>query len=336
VVSSSASGEPYIIGSAPVILDVSSILNGLVFRFDGSVGGNPPPESYYYSLNGGDYIDSGKLTSPITITGLTEPSPYSITLKARNFVGDTSASDPLTGTPYVIGTPPVIYDISSGINSMIVNFTESNRGYPAPITYFYSIDGIEYIDAETTTSPIVIPRLTKFGPYNVTLVAYSLAGYTETSDVAVGRAYVVGEAPTITELTVNFNDFVMYFLNGGAYPVPTEYYYSIDGGNYLLIPHTDATPLRVDNLVSNTEYSLSLYSSNFVGNSPVVTINIFTRSQFTFYAQTMNSSYNRRAPIYIGPQPKSDPRLNGGANQTAVSTRAKFSRYVGGTAGSRR
>jgi hypothetical protein len=336
VVSSSASGEPYIIGSAPVILDVSSILNGLVVQFDGSVGGNPAPESYYYSLNDGDYIDSGSVTSPITITGLTEPSPYSITLKAHNFVGDTSASDPSFGTPYVIGTPPGIYDISSDINSMIVSFNESTRGYPAPITYFYSIDGIEYIDAETTTSPIVIPELTKFGPYNVTLVAYSLAGYTETSDIEVGRAYVIGDAPTITELTTNFNDFVMYFLNGGAYPVPTEYYYSIDDGNYLLIPHTDATPLRVDNLISNTEYSLSLYSSNFVGNSPVVTITIFTRSQFTFYAQTMNPSYNRRAPIYIGPQPKSDPRLNGGSNQTAVSTRAKFSRYVGGTAGSRR
>ena len=342
VTSLSASGEPYIIGSAPEILDASSILNGLVIRFNGSVGGNPPPESYYYSLNGGDYIDSGSVTSPITITGLTEPSPYSIRLKARNFVGDTSASDPFSGTPYVIGTPPVIYNISSGINRMTVYFNVSTRGYPAPIKYFYSIDGIDYIDseieidAENTTSSIIIPELTKFGPYNVTLIAYSLAGYTETSNIAVGRAYVVGDAPTITELIVNFNDFVMYFSNGGAYPVPTEYYYSIDDVNYLLISQTDATPLRVDNLVSNSSYILSLYSSNFVGNSPIVTVNIFTQSQFTFFARTMNPKYNLRAPIYIGPQPKSDPRLNGGSNQTAVSTRAKFSRYVGGTAGSRR
>ena len=341
VTSLSASGEPYIIGSAPEILDASSILNGLVIRFNGSIGGNPPPESYYYSLNGGDYINSGSVTSPITITGLTEPSPYLISLKARNFVGDTSAND-ISGTPYVIGTPPVIYDISSGINRMTVNFTASTRGYPAPIKYFYSIDGINYIDseikidAENTTSSIEITELTKFGPYNVTLIASSLAGDTETSNIAVGRAYVVGDAPTITELIVNFNDFVMYFSNGGAYPVPTEYYYSIDDVNYLLISQTDATPLRVDNLVSNSSYILSLYSSNFVGNSPIVTVNIFTQSQFTFFARTMNPKYNLRAPIYIGPQPKSDPRLNGGSNQTAVSTRAKFSRYVGGTAGSRR
>jgi hypothetical protein len=332
----SASGEPWVIGTSPEILDASSILNGLVIRFTESVGGNPLPDTYYYSLNGGEYVDSGVASSPLTIRGLDQPSQYSVVLKAHNVMGNTSASNAGFGTPYVIGTSPIIYDVSSGINSMTVRFTGSTFGYPPPITYYYSIDGVNYIDAETTTSPIIITELTKYGPYGVTLIAYSLAGYTDPSTPVVGRAYVVGDAPIIVRDIVNFNEVALDFSNNGTYPVPTEYYYSLDGTNYIVSTQTDATPLKINNLSSNTTYTISLYASNFVGPSPIVSISIITLSEFGFFAETMNPYYNRKDPIYIGPQPKSAISTSGDTNQTAVSTRAKFSRYVSGTAGSRR
>jgi hypothetical protein len=336
VISLDSSGKPYIIGTPPVVSDASSILNGLVVSFSPSIGGNPTPDTYYYSLNGGDYVDSEYSTSPITIRGLTQPNPYSIVLKAHNLIGNTSASNYVFGTPYIIGTDPIIYEVSSGINSMSVSFMGSAFGYPPPVTYFYSIDGENYIDAQTTTSPILIGELTKFGPYNVILIAGSLAGYTNPSNTVVGRAYVIGDAPIISNIITNFNDIAVAFSNNGAYPVPTNYYYSIDDINYILVEQTDETPLRINNLVSNTGYTLSLYSSNFVGPSPIISVFVRTLSEGTFYASVMNPKYNLKAPIIIGAQPKSDLSTSGGTNQTAVSTRAKFSRYVGGTAGSRR
>jgi hypothetical protein len=338
----SGSGKPYIIGTAPIIIDTSNILNGevvlngLVVNFVGSSGGNPEPDTNYYSLNLGGFIDSGYTTSPMLITDLNQPSPYLITIKAHNLIGNTAVSNSIVGTPYIIANPPVIYDISSGINSMYVSFMPAYNGYPAILTYFYSIDGENYIDAQTTTSPIVIDGLTKFGPYNVTLIASSLAGYTQPSNTFVGKAFVVGEGPVITDVGENYNSLVIGISNPTAYPVPTEYYYSIDDVNYNLSRQTDLLPLYINQLQTGTSYNVSLYSVNAAGYSPITVFTAITLSASSFYANIVNPTYNRRMPIFIGPQPKSATSTSGGTNLTAVSTRGKFAYYVSGTAGSRR
>ena len=342
VLSLSASGEPYILGSAPTIIDTSNILNGdvvlngLVVNFNGSYGGNPAPETYYYSLNGGGFVDSGYVTSPMIISNLNQPSPYLIRITAHNFVGDTVVSNSIVGTPYIIANPPVIYDISSGINNMTVSFMPAYNGYPQILTYFYSIDGVNYVDAQTNTSPILIEGLTTFGPYNVTLIASSLAGYTQPSNSFVGKAFVIGDGPVITNLNENYNSVSIEFKNPTAYPAPTNYYYSIDGVNYILSVQTDASPLYIDRLKSGILYNMSLYSVNFAGDSPISTFTVFTLSSSVFFASIINPSYNTKAPIYIGAQPKNATSTNNSTNLTAVSTRGKYSYYVSGTAGSRR
>jgi hypothetical protein len=53
---------------------------------------------YEYSLNGGSYISAGTTTSPITITGLSGRTSYSVTIKARNSAGLGSASSSLSAT----------------------------------------------------------------------------------------------------------------------------------------------------------------------------------------------------------------------------------------------
>ena len=342
VVSLSASGKPYVLGRAPTIIDTSNILNGdvvlngLVLNFNGSAGGNPPPDKNYYSLNGGSFIDSGYTTSPMVIPNLNQPRPYLITIMAHNLMGNTVVSNSIVGTPYIIANPPVIYDISSGINSMSVSFMPAYNGYPEILNYFYSIDGVNYIDAQTTSSPIRIEGLTTYGPYSVTLIASSLAGYTQPSNSFFGKAYVVGEGPIIINVEENYNSLVVAFSNPTAYPAPNKYYYSFNGINYSLSNQTDSTPLYLNQLKTGTLYDISLYSVNTAGESPITTFNAFTLASSSFYASIVNPSYNRNAPIYIGPQPKSATSTSNGTNLTAVSTRGKYSYYVSGTAGSRR
>jgi len=53
---------------------------------------------YEYSLNGGAYTSAGTTTSPFTITGLSGRTTYSVTIKARNSAGLSTASSSLSAT----------------------------------------------------------------------------------------------------------------------------------------------------------------------------------------------------------------------------------------------
>ena len=53
---------------------------------------------FEYSLNGGSYISAGTTASPFTISGLSGRTSYSVTLKARNSAGLSSASGALSAT----------------------------------------------------------------------------------------------------------------------------------------------------------------------------------------------------------------------------------------------
>ena len=53
---------------------------------------------YEYSLNGGSHISAGTTSSPMTISGLTGRTSYSVTIKARNSAGLSAASSPLSAT----------------------------------------------------------------------------------------------------------------------------------------------------------------------------------------------------------------------------------------------
>ena len=54
---------------------------------------------YRYSLNGGAYSSAGTAVSPVIITGLTNGTSYSVTLKAVNSQGLGSASSSVSATP---------------------------------------------------------------------------------------------------------------------------------------------------------------------------------------------------------------------------------------------
>jgi hypothetical protein len=180
IVSTGVQGMPFVVGVPPTV-SIQPELNKLTVSFSQTNKGTEPV-TYYYSdaSNGSNRI--GPVTSPFDISGSIERTIYIV---ANNIAGNV-ISGPATGRPYILGSEPVINTITPGINSIIVDFSGSTGGYPNPYAYYYSLDGADYIIANSVTSPITIKGLTVVKPYTVTLIALNSAGFTLPSNMMSG------------------------------------------------------------------------------------------------------------------------------------------------------
>lgn len=86
---------------APVITGTTAGNGQLTVAFTQGSDGGAAISDYKYSLNGGSYedFDPDVTTSPAVITDLTNGTAYTVRLIAVNSVGDSAASNALTGTP---------------------------------------------------------------------------------------------------------------------------------------------------------------------------------------------------------------------------------------------
>lgn len=92
------SGPPVTAPAAPTLNSVSAGDRRVTLSFTAGAENGASITDYEYSLNGGSYISAGTTTSPFTITGLNGRSNYSVTLKARNSSGLSTASSSLSAT----------------------------------------------------------------------------------------------------------------------------------------------------------------------------------------------------------------------------------------------
>ena len=88
-------------GTAPAAPTLDSVTAGdrrVTVAFTAGANNGAAITDYEYSLNGGTYTSAGTTTSPFTITGLNGRTAYSVTIKARNSVGLSTASSSLSAT----------------------------------------------------------------------------------------------------------------------------------------------------------------------------------------------------------------------------------------------
>ena len=87
--------------SAPTITSIASGDSSLTVSFTAAADGGSPITNYKYSIDGTNYIalNPATTTSPFTISGLTNGTTYSVTIKAVNAIGESSASNIVAGTP---------------------------------------------------------------------------------------------------------------------------------------------------------------------------------------------------------------------------------------------
>jgi len=332
---------PYKTPDAPTNLSAVGTDSTITIRFTAGFNGGRTITDYKYSIDATTYITSGQLSSPISISSLTNGTPYTIYLQAVNLAGSSPPSDPVTAIPDKFNGPYAPTNLSAvdGNSIITVSFTDgSDNG--SPITdYKYSIDnGISYTSLGKSSSPVVISNLTNGTLYTIILQAINAIGLGRPSEPITGTPYTYADPPTITSHTLNPYSNGKYSVNieftpgsDNGRPI-TDYEYSINGGtNYALLGEIKS-PITLFNLDPGTTYNIYLKAVNLAGtgtrSSPVVSVNTPAAPSVAPEPPTNLSAITNNSTITINFTPGYDGgaaitnyqySLNNGSNYTAFN-----------------
>ncbi|NBP54882.1 MAG: hypothetical protein EBU67_11530, partial [Actinobacteria bacterium] len=114
--------------AAPTGLSATANLNSVTISFTPGVGGPSAVTNYKYSLNGGTFtaFSPADTASPVTISGLTTGTSYTIALRTVTAIGDSASSTTVTITPSnITGLSTVSYTEQSAAASIAsaINFS---------------------------------------------------------------------------------------------------------------------------------------------------------------------------------------------------------------------
>ena len=269
--SSAVSATPLTLPGAPTIgtITVGNQQASVAFTAPASNGGSAITQ-YKYRLDNGSYVTLPGLSSPFTITGLTNGTSYGLVMTTVNAAGESVASSSVSFTPAIGPSTPVIQSITASNQSISVSFTANNGGSELTGLQYYLNDASMGVTIATTTSPLVISGLTNGTAYRV---KFSVSNAKGTSSVSLNSSYAtpitVPDAPTIESITSG-NQYVQFTfsdpLSNGSSAI-TGYKYSLNGGAYVAVGLVQS-PYRISQNISNgTEYKVQLIATNAAGDS---------------------------------------------------------------------
>jgi len=295
---SSATATTYQIGSIPYIVGIDSSINSIIVNFAQTSTGNATQKYYYsYSSDGSNRVAATLLTqSSFKIATTTPQTVYIIADSSAATLVSTSG---VLGTPYVIGTAPVITNITPGLNTLTVTFNPSTGGNPSSPTYYYSYDSSGSPNYGPVTSPFDITNLSNAISYKIYIVSANTAGYA-ISDPSSATPYVIGNAPEITEVQPGIQSLTIKFKNStNANPAP-YYYYSYDGG--ITFANSTYNSNTVSISISNLDLYLKSYSIQLKGVSVQGNTNISTATGIPYLKGTTPNVLvsNGRGKITVG------------------------------------
>ena len=214
-------------------------------------------------------MTAGGISSPITVTGLTNGTSYTFTVKASNAIGTGQASSSSSSvTPMRVSDPPTNVAATSGNGKAIVRFSAPTDNGGLTITGYTVTASPSGITASGSSSPITVTGLTNGTSYTFTVVATTAAGDSLPSDSSesVMPATTPGEPQNVSALAGNGEASVSFDSpsnNGGleisSYTVTTN-----PGG--ITVQGT-SSPITVTGLSNGTSYTFTVTASNALGNS---------------------------------------------------------------------
>ena len=229
--------------------------------------------NYKYSTDDGSTwtaFSPAVTTSPVTISGLTNGTNYSVKLRA--FAGvDGAASAAVSVTPRTVPGAPTSVDVTPGDGSVSVAFTAGADGGAAITNYRYSTDSGSTWTAfspAVTTSPVTIGGLSNGTIYGVELRAVNSAGDGATSSAVSVTPRTVPDAPTSLVATPGSGSASIAFTagaDGGA--AITNHEYQLNGaGSWVALSPADAvSPVTVPGLSNGTAYTVKVRAVNSAG-----------------------------------------------------------------------
>ena len=181
--------------SAPTSLVVTPRNGSVRVAFTRGSAGNAKITKYQYKLDDGEWIDAVGTSSPLTVTGLSNGTTYSVKLRAVNTVGAGAASEASGSfTPRTTPSAPTAVVATPGDGSVSIAFTPGANGGAAISKYQYRIGGGSWIDAGAT-SPITVTGLSNYTTYAIQVRAVNVAGGSAPSVSVTARPKVT--SPTI-------------------------------------------------------------------------------------------------------------------------------------------
>lgn len=213
-----------------------------------------------YSLNGGAFYAASTSTSPITITGLTNGTSYTVRLQVVNVAqGTSSASVASSSFTPVAPAAPVIASATPGNGTATVAFTTAMTSVTA-ITYQLNPGGT-LLTAFGTTSPITISGLTNGTAYTVQLQTRNDAsGASLLSTASSSFTPALFAAPTLGTTTAGNASVVVSFTTTMTNVVAVQY--ALNGSTTYVTAAGTTSPLTITGLNNGTSYTVKLQTVN--------------------------------------------------------------------------
>ena len=257
----------------------------------GGNGGAAITDIQYSTNNGSTWSSSGRITSPLVLSGLANGTTYTIRLRAVNSVGnsDSSSGASATVTPANVPNAPTLSSITENDSSLTVVFAPpTNDGGEAISGYQYTTDGGATWTAKSTTGTstleLVITDLSSDGTtdltngtsYSIAIRAISAAGNGLTSGVLSAMPSTVPGTPTaLTAVGYNTRLVIAYTApttTGGKAIVRYEYALasSADGTSYgsfgsWTSANTNGNTFTLMSLTNGTYYRIKVRAVNETG-----------------------------------------------------------------------
>jgi len=270
--STSVSGTPRTVPSTSIITGITPGNGNLSVAFTPGSDGGATVTNYKYSLNGGSSFAAfspAQTTSPVSISGLTNGTVYTIQLVAVNAAGDGTASSSFSATPFTTPSAVTDFAITEGNSQLSLAFTAGANGGSAITNYEYSLNGgSTFTSAGSTTSPIVVTGLTNGTSYSVQLRAVNAAGNGVATSSVSATPRTISDAPSVTVITAGNSQLSVAFsapaFNGGA--AITNYKYSLNGSSSFVSTGTTSSPILISGLTNGTTYDVQLLAVNIAGD----------------------------------------------------------------------
>jgi hypothetical protein len=236
------------------------------FTASGSNGGSEITGYTVTSSPGG--ITASAISSPITVTGLTNGTAYTFKIYATNANGN---SDPSTSsnsvTPSTIPGAPT--EVSATIGNeqaeVIFNVPDNNGG--ATITGYTVTSSPGGITASGTESPITVSGLTNGTAYTFEVFATNAAGNGSTSAASNSvTPSTVPDAPTDVIAEAGSGQAIVSFsapTNNGGAEITGYTVTSSPGG---ITASATSSPITITGLTNGTIYTFTVYATNLSGN----------------------------------------------------------------------
>lgn len=276
-----------IVPDAPTGLAVDSYAenSAVVSWVAPTYNGGAAVTNYLVYVDGTKTVESA--TSPATITGLTNGSPYSITVKAHNVAGDSVASTALSITLPNVPDAPVITSCTAGHEEFSVSWNTpgTNGSTISGYSVRYWTDPTDKTTVPASGNTITIPVATSAcaEQHSVEVIALSNMGSSSASASQTCTPYTTAGAPAsvsasgdTTRVTVTWpaaddggkaiTNYKLAYTDGGSntgsVDVGTVLTYNLDG----LVAGTYTFTVSATN--DGTNYSSGTDSASTPVNTP--------------------------------------------------------------------